>query len=382
MALSETFSELFYSVKRNAGYGAGKESAMLLGAAQGSVLGLGLAAGVSAALTQMDYIHKKNNLTNFYKEEIAAKQHKHIDHVTVEDLESLAGMDKKKIGQTNHVFSEEVRKAKSRRNFGIVFSVVASIGAIGAVVGMAPALDVLAGQILSKGAGELAHYAVHFVLHAAAGVAAYNVIKTPIHWLGDKLFGLDKKTTHDRIAEIKRDHDDGKVITQEEVLSVFVSANKELADFIQVKYGKPFDKLVYADKHAIAEHVGEMVNLQQITENINHGRLNATELAFTVEGQVSGVGLKEGQNREKRGVLLAMKEKFHRVIERWNEPHQPAPALATVAHSAPHSMPEVYSNDPQAVSHVARLGRPRHNAELGHVQRLEQSRGDQLVTRS
>ncbi len=78
---------------------------------------------------------------------------------------------------------------------------------------------------------------------ACIGLATYNAVKIPLHWMGDKLFGLDKETTHDRIVSLQREHEAGKAISREQVLSVFAGANPQLDRFIAAEYGKQFDKL-------------------------------------------------------------------------------------------------------------------------------------------
>lgn len=402
--------EIGHFLTRNLTYGAGKEGAHLMGEAikgstpvstiQGTGVAMGAAAGnslaaigvlgvtaaLSAGLTQMDYVHKKNTIKNLYREELAAKLGKAADKVNSRDLELLAAGDHARGIEANRTVAEELKKAKRIRNFGVFFSFMASVGSLLVVASLDPSMfAAMHGAIEGATTGWLAT-AAEVITKGAIAVAAYNVIKAPIHWLGDKLFGLDKETTHSRIKVMKDDIEEGKAVTQEQVLAVVISANPELDRKITDKFGDRFDALRYAQKHQIAENIGESIGLKSLTDDINHGRVRPSELAFIAQGDASGVLPKDPEPQQKQGLLKKIRHKLHHAVEHYNTPDfdEAERKIAKQEKADAREMKKSVEGEVEqhsGVSFVERMGRSRIHTELGHVQRLEQSRaGTPLVT--
>jgi hypothetical protein len=317
------------------------------------VLTLGAVGAVSAALTQMDYNHKKNNLKELYKDELAAKLGKPKDKVTVSDLELLA--------KQNGTLGAELKRSKKQRNFGVVVSFLASMAAVGAV-GMIPAI--------AAGA------AVTAVIHMVVGVAAYHIIKDPIHKVADKLFNIDEKTTNDHIVAIERDREAGKVISREQVLSAFVQANPEIDRLIVANYGKHFDDLAVADKQRAAQDLNQMIPLDKMTLDINSGRINVMELAFAVEGQQSGF-TRDGSEAEdkKRGLRGALKKAGEKIED------SKAGHVATAMLTPDQVVTPVRAELETPIEKMThKLGLTKSDQGKSHVERLEQSRsGNQTL---
>ena len=377
-------SELFYAVERNGMYAAGKAAFTAVGGAA-SVATMGLTSALSAGLTQMDFVHKKNMMRDEYKQEIAAKLHKSIDKVTTKDLELLAENDPMRGTQANQTFAEELKKSKRVRNFGIVFSVVASLAAIAVVAAINPAIFTsIASAVSNAGMAEWLATGAKFLAKGLVAVAAYNVIKAPIHWMGDKLFGLDKETTHDRIDAIRREREEGKTISQEQVLGVFISANKPLASYIEAQTGKGYDAMTYPEKHAIAEAIGPQLNLAGLTEQINRGSIRATELAFTVEGDLSGVLPKAPEAEKRQGMIGKIKYKLSHLVERVNEPDFDSGARNHAQEKpldARKATKVQFDNDVPDRNFAGRFARPRSEG-ISHVQQVDQSRADAALGRA
>jgi hypothetical protein len=305
--------------------------------------GLGLSAAVSAGLVQMEYNDKCKHLCHLYKDEIRARVQTAGHKIGEKALNVLA--------QENRTIREVLGKNKRERNLGIIVAIVSTLATLG---------------LMSLG--------VHFqmfhgmpevpkiIAEAAVGLLTYNAISAPMRWVGKKLFALERETTHDRIAAIHKDHDLGKTVTREQVFAAFVSANKELDDFIVARFGKSFDDLDVPAKLQITENVGKRIHIDELTHCINHGKINATELAFAVEGQSSGVPPKTGDTHP--GLLNNVKHRLHHLVDHVKNRRQLPPENGEVVE---------YVNEPAKKSFVERLGLTRAHTGVGHVERLEQA---------
>jgi len=325
------------------------------------VLTMGLVAAISAGLSQMDFIHKKDSLKEFYKDELAAQFGKPKDKVTVADLEILAA--------NNKTIGQELRRSVKQRNFGIGVSFIATMAALGAISALTMAVTLAPIGLTLAGIGT-------FAIHGLVGMMAYKAVEDPVHWIADKVFGLDDRTTNDYIVAIERDHENGKTISREQVLAVFVAANPELDKLIVANFGKHFNDLDASGKQRAAAQINQILPLDRLTMEINSTSPqsnNAAELAFAVEGKVSGAQ-HEGDMLEahRRGLGALM----HNVGEKINHSrvgHHLAEKAAEKLSSTQFVTPVAAEGEQPSVSFVQRLGlKKRH--EMAHVERVDQSR--------
>jgi len=250
---------------RNLGWVAGAIGGKIAG-----VVGLGLAAAVSASFTQMDYIHKKNNLTDLYRDDIAARLGKEPGKVTVDDLEAEA--------EHNRTIKAELQRAKKQRNFGVPLAVVATLASFALVlVALPAALTALSIPALTGIGG--------FLIKAAVSMAGYYAVKTPLQKWGNDRFGLLSETPNDRIFEIQRAREQGETVTPEQVLGVFAKANEKVDALIAERMGKPFDQLTPEERTQAVQALGDTLPLMKLTEDLNTGKVRATQLAFAAEGE-------------------------------------------------------------------------------------------------
>ena len=156
--INDPTKELGYVAQRSSLWVLGKQSAELVGenlgrnitdegarnfaSAAGSLSGIGglimigIAGAVSAGLTQMDHIHRKENLKEFYKEELSSKLNKPIEQLSRSDLNVMA--------KGNGVIDEEMARNRKQRNFGVVLSLVASMASLAVITLALPAIPLLA----------------------------------------------------------------------------------------------------------------------------------------------------------------------------------------------------------------------------------------------
>lgn len=319
-----------------------------LGENMGTLLGLGAVGAIGAAVTQMDYRHQVHELLSVYRDELAAKLKKSPQSVTEKDLDIVAKGDPSRGIEANKTIADILHKHRRARTIGVALSVIASIATFAIL------------QIASAAAGLHAIGLAATVAEGFVGVATYKMIKAPLEWAAHHQQGLHHKTTHERICQLHCDHEDGKIISQEQVLDVFVSANAQLDRLIVQKYGAPLERLPLAKKDQAVQEIGKLVPLRELTDNINSGQYKAAELAFAVEGQVSGanhqrtverVGLLEGMIQSMRNMGRAR----HNAVDT----------------QALHESPTV--SEPKH-SFVERLGLAKAHTHLGHVEQLNQER--------
>lgn len=320
------------------GMQAGAQTGTLAAGAGMIAGGIGLTAAVSAAVAQLDYESKRREMKNLLRGELASVTGKSENKVRVGDLDKLA--------KVNNTVGEQMAKEKKLRNIGFATISGATFAAVGIVLLAGPAIAAISFLASST--------ALSFIANAAIAIATYSLVKRPLDKLGLKLFGADKKTSFERIEDMQKEHEVGKAISRERVFAVFVQSNPELDNFIRARYGKKFDDLAVADKIALTDLIGSKLGVDQMTDDINHGRVKATELVFAVEGKISGVLPKEGES-PKHSVLMTIKQKLHDVGD-------------AVTHPVEHY------HQATEKSFVERLGRSPIRTGMGHVQQIEESR--------
>jgi hypothetical protein len=277
-------------VATNSTHAVGEKVAISAGTVVG---GVAVTAALSAGVAQMEYENKLRDMKDLYKEEIAAQTGKSETKVKSSDLD--------KVAKTNRTLFEQLSKEKKQRNLNIGTIFAGTMVAIGVTLLAVPAITAIP---FIAASAPLA-----FLAKATVAMIAYNVVKRPIQKLGNKIFNMDYRTTHERIESMHRDHEAGKSISRERVFGAFVQANPELDQFIEKRYGRKFDDLTVADKLALTDQIGSHLDINRITDDINHGRVNATELAFAVDGHMSGVLHKVGDHPN-HNILKTVKHKL------------------------------------------------------------------------
>ncbi len=271
--------------------------------------GVGVAAIVGAVLAQMEYKQRKEELKELYRDELAAQLKKPAEKVTTEDFDKLA--------ERNHTIREQLAKTKTARNLGVG---VIAIGTFAAVVAAFSIMGVLGSLGVTIAAPTaFAAGAMKWLATTAVAMITYGVIKPVMQKVGERMFGVDQKTTHERIEKMFGDHTQGKVISRERVLDVFVHATPPLDAFIKKEYGVSFDKLKPVDKLQLADsNIGKQLGVAELTEAINQGKIRSTELAFAVEGKFSGVAPTTG-DKPKHTLMETVSEKAHNAAEKISE---------------------------------------------------------------
>jgi hypothetical protein len=298
-----------WSLKHNAIYAGAKEfiigccgrqgANMLAGAAAFlagdpshllALIGVAAIGAVSAGLTILRSNEKLDDLAEDYAEEVGKKLMKDPKRVTRHDLEIVAKGDPARGIEPNHVLAEKLSKEKRSLAVGVVISVVATLAALWLAPALVGALPMLA---------PIMHSAplAHVLINGFAGVLMYHAAKTPLHSVADNLFHIDEKTTVDHIRDLGKQVHKGKHVSQEQVLGIYVSADKKLAQFIQDRFGVPYDELSDEGKKQAVTLMSRHLPLESVTSAINNKHICVTELAFLTQNDRSGVSAGEWHDR-------------------------------------------------------------------------------------
>lgn len=303
------------------------QATTIVDGASGALSGLGfsvfggvsvsIAATASILINQTHYQNKRAALRDMYKHEVAAQLGNSPDRIKDKDIDLIAKGDAKRGIVANKTIAEELQCLKKRRNVGMLVTALSILATVAIITNFFPAAAV------AVGAGAFAEGIMGYGSRMLLGFAIHKVLENPIKKAGKKLFKLETPTTHDRIAELSKQHRKGKTISSEQTLAVFVSANKDLSKFVVDNYGMHYDKLSVQDKHVVVEAMEQHIPITSITKNLNSGTVKISELAFSVEGKISGVAPNTVKNNislvgKARHALMNVGTRLHSVAHRQN----------------------------------------------------------------
>lgn len=384
-----------HSIEAGAGSGVLEQIGIALPtAANGTMAGAFLYGGfgvLSAVTNQIEYGAARGRVADFYHEELAAKLGKAPSAVRDDDIDVLAKGDPARGIPANKVIDDKIHHERSIRNIGIGASFLASL----AVCTLMSTL--IGGVAAAAGAAVGAKITLGFGMAIAAkvlvGVLAYSAIKRPLVNVGESLLGLNHATTHDLIVGVAKDREHGKSISREQVVEIFISANRQISEYVSERYGAEYEHLALADKVRVANDLANVLPVDKIARSINLGTSNASELAFTVEGDVSGVLPKAPTEPSGQAApetfLSRFGHKCRNVVKAINhalhpETAHPIAQISAINHAARQSMPReespVVEFNEQGPSFVERLGRGQQEAGKSHVAQLAERSAQEQVT--
>lgn len=235
-----------------------------------------LVVGVSAVLAQIEHQHYRDNLRDEFGDEIAAKTGKQRSQVVDSDLDVAA--------KENKALRRSLENSRKDRNNLVILSIISSVVSMAAVKFLSGIGLPLAG---------LDETLAGMMIKVAAGVGTYLTVKRPLHWLVDRINGLEEPTVADKSVTLARAHEKGVTISQEKLFELYMDASPELGKAIKQEYGKAYEKMNRRMREVVLQEYGAMIGLPEIAADINAGRVKATELAFAAYGEQSGVKLRE-----------------------------------------------------------------------------------------
>ena len=272
--------------------------------------GIGFASIASAAINVIKYINLRSDVCDLYRDEIASKLGKSPEKVTVKDMDALAeGIPERGI-PANKALAEELDNLRQERNIGIGVTIVSIMLAIPLAMAVMTGfgLPVVALQTLftAPTLPLLGSFATQLVV----GFLSHKLLEYPIEKIGHEIFSIANETTHERIELLMKDRADGKTLSKEQVLGVFVGAKQEFSNFVESSFGKPYDKLDLKQKQSMLESFEQYIPLTNITASLNAGITEVSELAFLVQGDKSGVA----PNMNPTAPNLSLKGKINHAV--------------------------------------------------------------------
>lgn len=344
-----------------------------------TIFSAGTAAAFSAGLVQADYLHRRDIIRSRYLKEVGTKLKQSGINCPEELLNSKA-LDLVAYGDTEHGIeanpalhqaSEFLRK---ERNIGLGLSVTATLVGFGIITAVKPMLPA---ALASIGLGAIP------VWVAAGGIAlaTYLAVKTPLHWIADKVAEHKHgQMIDDKIVNILQMQDRGKTISQEKVLQAFLAANPELNQKIIQEYGARFTHLRREERLDVIKQLNDVLPLADITQAINEKTMRAESLIFVV-------GAEETIAHTHNLTLTAgngLKEKTSDISEHTphsaEEPSTPAPEQDK--ESTLHTKPKHFSwhgssKDGNATLDVNAFHHDKNGQKLSHVELLGKRTGKQ-----
>lgn len=273
---------------------------------------LPLLTGFQAFMDYRKEQNAKHHLLNEFREEVAIAIGKDAKDVDLKDLQTVAEGDKSRGIEANPILDEEWDRIGRRRTVQFVTTAISAVATLMLInfpmftnaAGASQTLVAEAGDWVAWGKDQaismlnlpegstLASIISNGFTYTGLTVAASWVLQAAnaaLDFVSFGVLGLSSKTTHDRIDDISKALDNGKLITKEQVLGVFVSANKDLAEDIRKEFGKDYDKLGWQKQQAAVAKFGGEYKVYELAYMINFRMIKPQELAFAAVGRESGV---------------------------------------------------------------------------------------------
>jgi len=249
---------------------------------------VGISTAATALISQWEHTEEKKRITNEYREEIGTMLGKRPDKVTVSDMEKAA--------KENDTIKEALDRSTKHRNLSVGVTIAGAAIAIGII---APLAAMAVGAALPALAGLGFHAAVGAVtalgfLGTEKGLEKFGEKKLHLEEPAlKKVFKREERQSElsvpSQITFLAHKQAHRQAVSQEQVMTVFTTANAGLDRQIQASYGKKFTQLGDEQKRQAIETSGAQYNVAALTADINDHHVRAQELGFIVHGQSSGV---------------------------------------------------------------------------------------------
>lgn len=232
------------------------------------------AAALISFVNQLDRNYKYNELTDFYRDQIASRLNKRPKEVTRDDLHTVAYGDEKIGLCENNVLKSELQHIDRERNASIITHALSAL-AVGGLVSFAHA----AGPLL-----QFLHLPVGQLGVGIGSLLMFQQVDRGLGEIGSTVFNTKSRTAHDGIMELQELLHKGQKVSRMQIFTVIAAADKDLQKQIRERFGTGFDDLYLSDKRQAMVEFGISRKLNEICRALNSGKMESEDLALTLCG--------------------------------------------------------------------------------------------------
>lgn len=341
------------------------------------LVALGCTTLLQSVIIWRDQKQHEERLTQDYRDEIAGKLNLSPAQVKVHDLHTVANGDPEMGLPGNDVLKEDINRSGWHQLMRLGATIASAAVMLTAFLlipestmtwithGYQQVLQTITFGLLGSSEGHI-WQPVSAMLFSGIGMSILNNL---FDYGFEYVAGMNQRTTAAYIRDIRTDISKGKDISYEQVFSVFVAADKVLANTIKQEFGNAYEQLKPIEQAQALLKYGKHYPIVELTDKLNSRVIEPNELAFAAVGQKSGVANNAAQSYSQShsvahhvgpGLLVDIAPETTNIAAQDNALMAPSPPIA---------------NDNRHTSFVERIGQQnKGDQSLSHVQRLEQSR--------
>lgn len=254
-----------------------------------AVLGLGATLAVGAYRWIKDEQRHHRDLLDQFRPQIAAETGKSIDLVTTKDLQQVA--------EHHPIIRQSINEKKAR--IATSGTALALAGFTTLMVGALIPFDFLAtatsgpqtffNWVMNVGISPLGENVGFKIGGTLIAGAAMGVARTVFGWVSKAIYGGDRTTVAERIEALEVQLGKGIALQPEQVFSVAIATNPELAHNIKKAWGRDYDQMQPMEQCVALQHYPAKEQVARLTEAVNRGNVYPAEIAYAVLGKSSGV---------------------------------------------------------------------------------------------
>lgn len=359
---------------------------------------VGVSALLQGGITWLKQRDAENQLVVDYRDELSAKTGIDPSKLTTKELDLVAYGDRDKGIEANPVLAQAVERSGNRKFMSWGTLVVAAFATMALFLPFLSDIENVVKPLLAQAKIFLEPYGLTGVVPQHAGVftmmlvsgTGMGLLNNVFERVTERVIGLNRRTAHEQIQEIRRDIDKNQIIIPQQVFGVFVALDPKLDQQIRAMFIRPYEKLNVEEQHDALLIFGRHLqnpqlghhSIASLTRDLNNRQIEADELAFAVVGQDSGVPrLEKPQPRGKpkseieefvQEVKQVVKgQKRYEAEEKRAEVRQQQELVAEAASNdnVPGFAQRFVPRESGVTSHVERAGVAPRDTQSSHLER-------------
>lgn len=359
---------------------------------------VGFSGLLQGGVTWLKQHDAENQLVADYRDELSAKTGVEISKLTTKELRMVAYGDADKAIEANPVLAQAIERSSNRKFMSWSTTVAAAFATMALFLPFLTDIEKVVEPLLNQAKVVLDTYNLGFAIPKHPGIFTMMLVSgTGMGFLNnvfervtERVIGLNRRTAHEQIQEIRRDIDKNQIITPQQVFGVFVAIDPSLDQQIQAMFRRPYEKLNLEEQHDALLVFGRdlqtpLLNhhtIASLTRDLNNRQIEADELAFAVVNQNSGVPRLETPRprgkpkselqefvQEVRQVVKGQK-RYDAEEQRAQERHQQELAEQSASNdNVPGFAQRFVPRESGATSHVERAGLAPRDTTHSHLER-------------